>query len=132
MSGLGSGAFMDEEKIQKLKNLRDKFRSLAPKERETLSVCFLKVKLGVNNEQELKNMKVFLGDFRVSLKPENLDNLINYMHSKSHSLPAFIAMEDSITEIEAMESGSLRKSSLPDYDVDQVETIREKFSPVKK
>lgn len=123
---------MNEEKIQKLKNLREKFRSLAPKEREALSVCFLKVKLGVNSEQELKNTKSFLGDFRISLKPENLDNLINYIHSKSHSLPAFIAMEDSITEIEALESQTLRHNILPDYDVDKVETIRDRISPIKK
>lgn len=123
---------MNEEKIQKLKALRDKFRSLAPKEREALSVCFLKVKLGVNNDQELINMKTFLGDFKISLRPENMDNLINYIHSKSHSLPAFIAMEDSVTEIDAMESQTFRTSILPEYNVDEVETIREKLSPIKK
>lgn len=124
---------MNDEKIQKLKGLREKFRSLAPREREALSVCFLKVKLGVNNDQELINMKTFLGDFRISLRPENLDNLINYIHSKSHSLPAFIAMEDSVTEIDAMESSqSLRQNILPGYNVDEVETIREKLPPMKR
>lgn len=124
---------MNEERIQKLKALREKFRSLAPKEREALSVCFLKVKLGVNNDQELIKMQTFLGDFRISLKPENLDNLINYIHSKTHSLPAFIAMEDSVTEIDAVESSqSFSQNILPAYNVDEVETIREKLPPMKR
>lgn len=94
-------------------------------------MCFLKVKLEVHSDQEFKSVKDFLGDFKISFTPENLDLLINYFHSKSNTLPAFLAMEDSITEIESSESKKIDRNILPSYDVDEVETIRDKIPHFK-
>lgn len=115
---------MTDVREEKLKILKQKFKSLSMMEREQVSVCFLKVKLGVNNPDELRIVKQFLGDIVVTMSPDNLDHVITYLHSDSLTLPEFIAMEESLTEIEA-------KSGLPSYNAEDVDTLREAIKPFK-
>lgn len=118
---------MDVKNVQKIKVLKEEFLSLSRKEREQISVSFLKVKLGVNSPDELKLVKNFLGGFVMELTSENLDHMINYLHSKAHTMPEFIALEDSITEIQKM----TKTSDLPDYNALDAETIKDNIKPFK-
>lgn len=118
---------MDVKNVQKIKELKEKFLSLTRKQREQVSVSFLKVKLGVNSPEELKTVTDFLDGFTMELTAENLDHMINYLHSKAHTLPEFIALEDSITEIQK----AIKENDLPDYDPLEAETIRDEVKPIK-
>jgi len=122
------GISMKDEHIQQLKSLKAKFQKLKAKDRENLSVCFLKFKLGVHNTDESQTVKKFLGEFKMEINPENLDSMINYLHSQAHTLPEFIAMEDSITDIEK----EITQSELPIYNPDEVDTLKEGVRPFKK
>lgn len=120
--------------VERLKSLKKRFRSLPRKEREGLSVCFLKVKLAVNSGEELKQVKEFLGDFRVRMNEDNLDHLINYLHAEKHSLPEFIALEESITEYEIeefVEAGRAAAPGLKPYDAAEIDTLREPAKPFR-
>ncbi|EKD51316.1 MAG: hypothetical protein ACD_62C00286G0005 [uncultured bacterium] len=121
---------MDEKHLQQIKSLKDKFRSLSPKKREAVSVCFLKTKLGVHTPGEFKQVQDFLGDCNVEMVPENLDKMINYLHSESHSLPEFIALEDSLNNID-LERRATQQFTLPRYNPDDVETLTEDVQPGK-
>lgn len=112
---------MKPEHVQMLKALKDKFKGLKPKERENLSVCFLKVKLGVHNPDEYDLVVNFLDTFRMQINVENMDKMITYLHSESHTLPEFIAMEDSVAGLDEEPTGP----ELPIYNPDEVETVKE-------
>lgn len=123
---------MTDERFQKLKIIKEKFRSLEPKEREHISVCFLKVKLGVHGVSEMARVREFLGALNVNLEPENLDQFITYLHSESGTLPEFIAMEESLTQIEKSLAEVTAKAKMPNYEEDNVETLREAQKPFLK
>ena len=120
---------MTDERLQKLKILKDRFRSLDAKEREHVSICFLKVKLGVHGSAEMAVVREFLGSLNVNLEPENLDLFIGYLHSEAGTLPEFIAMEESLTQIEKSLAETTAKTKMPDYEEDSVETLREGQKP---
>jgi len=125
---------MKESLIHRIKSLKEQFRSLEAKDRESLSVCFLKAKLGVHNQNELKAVRKFLGSFRMQMSEDNLDRMINYLHSESHTLPEFIAMEESMTDIEVdlmVDTENDIGSDLPDYNADDVDTLTETIKPFK-
>lgn len=65
----------------------------------------------------------------MDLVPENLESMINYLHSEEHSLPEFIALEDSLNNIEA--HIKTNKANIPPYNPDEVETLREGVKPFK-
>lgn len=123
---------MTDERYQKLKIIKDKFRCLDPKEREHVSVCFLKVKLGVNGASEIATVREFLGALNVNLEPDNLDQFITYLHSEAGTLPEFIAMEESLTQIEKSLADVTAKTEMPHYEEDKVETLREAQKPFLK
>lgn len=112
--------------------IKDKFRSLAIKERENISVCFLKVKLGVHGIAEIAAVRDFLGPLNVNLEPENLDQFITFLHSEVGTLPEFIAMEESLTQIEKNLAEVTVKSKMPNYVEDEVETLRDGQKPFFK
>jgi hypothetical protein len=122
---------MSEAQIQRLKKLKSIFRKLPAKKREALGISFLKVKLRVHATIDLNNIKEFLGDFHISFVPENLDNMINFLHSEENTLPEFIAMEDSLNHIEVNISTTTDKKGLPTYDPDNVETLKDGVKPFK-
>lgn len=123
---------MTDERLQKLKVVKEKFRSLNAKEREHVSVCFLKVKLGVHGASEMATVRGFLGALNVNLEPENLDQFITYLHSEAGTLPEFIAMEESLTQIEKSLADVTAKTKMPDYEEDNIETLREAQKPFLK
>ncbi|MCP5464255.1 MAG: hypothetical protein H7A33_04430 [Deltaproteobacteria bacterium] len=131
---------MKQTQIQQLKDLKKKFREQQPKKRENLGVCFLKLKLGVHNEKEKQVVLNFLADFRMTLTEDNLDAVMNYLHSEDHSLPEFIAMEESLHDADAIgrlsayskeEVDTLKNSKpkLPEYKEEDLETLRDPIAP---
>jgi hypothetical protein len=123
---------MSNPKFQKMRALKDKFRQMSAKEREIISVCFLKAKLEVNSDDEMKQVKDFLADFTINLSSENLDHIINYLHSTSDKLPEFLAMEDSLSEMDTLnEARNFEKPILPEYNKEEAETLKEEEPPIK-
>lgn len=111
---------------QELRELKERFRALSGKDREQLSVSFLKVKLGVNSDSEIKLVKAFIGSSHIEINAEHLDHLITYLHSELSSLPEFFAMEDSLDE-EVTEKTF--KPILPHYNADEVDTLKDGKKP---
>jgi hypothetical protein len=123
---------MTDERLQKLKVLKEKFRSLNSKEREHVGICFLKVKLGVHGASEMAMVRGFLGALNINLEPDNLDQFITYLHSEEGTLPEFIAMEESLTQIEKSLADVTAKTQMPGYEEDSIETLREAQKPFLK
>ena len=120
-------AVMTEKQRQKLSGLKTKFKALPPKKREHLGVCFLKVQLGVHDPQEFGTLIDFLDGFDMDIVPENLDSMISYFHADTHTLPEFIALEASISNITIPNFSP--SHILPTYDPDNVETLKEGVKP---
>lgn len=112
---------MSSDRIIELKALKEKFKSLTSKERESLGVSLLKVKLGVHAPAELSAVRDFFGPFKIDYTPENLDHIIEYFHSTDQSLPEFFALEDSLSQT--------TDSELSPYSEEDVETLKDKHKP---
>lgn len=91
-------------------DLRKKFRSLPAKSREEISVCLLKVNLGVHHDKELRKVKDFVGDVPVALVSGELEGFIEFMHSTKNDRPDV-------------------QQNMSAYKADEVETLREEVSP---
>lgn len=115
---------MNDDQLNQLKNLKQKFRTFSSQERQQLGVSLLKMKLGVHQPQEAQQVFDFLGQFHMRVTVDNLDLLMNYLHSEDHSLPEFLAMEDSL-------HFSQSDMALPSYQEDEVETLKEPLPPFK-
>lgn len=113
---------MTDAKIQQLKHLKQKFWKLDSKQRESLNVCFLKCKLGVQNAREQKRVKEFVGEYPIEMNEKSVDHVINFFHSEDHSLPEFLSMEDSIKQVDTMK---INPKDLPMYDMEDVDTLKE-------
>lgn len=118
---------MNQEKIQKLKKLKDNFQELSRKDRESIGVCFLKVKLGVHQPEEFDRVMAFLGDLEFEINSANLDSVMNFLHSTTHSLPEFLALEESLNDI----GRHVTSDVLPPYNPDDAETLKEGIKPFK-
>lgn len=118
---------MNQDTIQQLKDLKSKFKALDGKQREQVGVCFLKLKLGVHSPEEFEIVAQFLGDFDLDYNAENLDSMMNYLHAKDHSLPEFIAMEESMTDIDK----KIAEKGMASYSPEEAETLKEGVKPFK-
>lgn len=118
---------MSQNQVAKIKELKEKFKEMPAKEREKTGICFLKVKLGVHHPEEFEVVIKFLDDFDMDITPENLDAMMNYLHSTSQKLPEFIALEDSLTDIKQ----DSKKTGLSDYNADEAETLKEGVKPFR-
>ncbi|MBF0105551.1 MAG: hypothetical protein HQM16_09530 [Deltaproteobacteria bacterium] len=123
---------MKKPQIDQLKDLKQHFKSLSPKDREAISICFLKVKLGVHHPDDFDVVTDFLKNFDIEINPDNLDGMMNYFHSSTQSLPEFLALEDSMSDIK---TGKIKVTAagagLADYNPDDVETLKEEQKPLK-
>ena len=113
---------MTDARIQQLKLLKQKFWKLGSKERESLNVCFLKCKLGVQNAREQKRVKEFVEDYPLEMNEKSVDHVINFFNAEDHTLPEFLSMEDSIKQVDTMK---IDPKDLPMYDLEDVDTLKE-------
>lgn len=104
---------MADQIQEQLKELKKRFRALTPKSREDLSVCLLKINLGVNHDKELQKVKDFIGDAPVHLAAGELDAFIEFMHSDSVRPPRL----------------TQKAADLQPYREDEVETLRDEIRP---
>lgn len=118
---------MTQSRIDKLKLLKDKFKALGRTQREAIGVCFLKLKLGVHSPEEFEKVMHFLDGFEFEINTANLDAIMNYLHSESHTLPEFMALEESLTDIRE----KLSSNAMPSYNADEAVTLKEGVKPFK-
>lgn len=121
---------MDDAQKQLLKDVKTRFRSLEPKERERIGIALLKVNLGVNNPDEKLVVENFLSGLPLELRTGKLDPLLNYLHSTHASPPEFSGWfaPGSVSEVSA--SGLSGNTPLPEYREDEVDTLKEPLRPL--
>lgn len=121
---------MKQEYKDQLRRLKKKFQGLAGKTREDLSVCLLKLNLGVQSDPELARVKDFLEGFPLQLAPAKLDTFIDFLHSDSTQSPELIVFEGTVTKVE-LNDPETTGQKLNKYREDEVETLRDRIKPFK-
>lgn len=114
---------------KKLHELKKSFRELDKTKRAGLSQAMHKINLGVQNEGDLNLVKKFLGTFPVELKKHKLENLMAFLHADDEAKPEEYLSQDSLTEISVSIS---TKDSLPEYNEDDVDTLKDDIQPFPK
>ena len=118
--------FLQQTFKAQLKKLKHKFDKLATKHKETLGICFLKINLGVQSADDLKQAQDFLENFPLKLKPGSLDVFMDFLHhQQSTKAHFFIKLSKKRGETESQ----ITLEKLPEYQEDQVDTLKE---PKKK
>lgn len=120
---------VDPTKIEKLKDVKDRFRALTAKEREGLSIALLKVNLGVNSPDDMRHVQAFLDGLPMDLGVGKLDPFMNFLHSTSNISPPEFSGWFARDEVKKDLSVTEKKIDLPPYVEDDVETLRDEVHP---
>ena len=123
---------VDPAKIEKLKEVKERFRALVAKEREGLSIALLKVNLGVNSPDDMRHVKAFLDGLPMELNVGKLDPFMNFLHSTSNISPPEFSGWFARDEVKKDPSVTDKKIDLPPYVEDDVETLRDEVSPFER
>jgi hypothetical protein len=133
---------MTEAVIKAVKNLKERYQTLPKKERENLSVALLKCNLGVSTTEETAAVKLFLADFPLTLVAGELDDFLSFLHAKDTSLPQHLPLSGGVVtlppyenaDVDTLETSrnTLRGESLPSYNEEEVDTLRDPLKPFKE
>ncbi len=97
-----------EERIRQLKK---QFWELKRRERENLSVCFLKCNLGVATPADSQTVLTFLKGFPLILEAGRLEGWMAFLHERAEIMPKDLPLP-------------VNFSSLADYDAEDLETLK--------
>jgi hypothetical protein len=122
---------MKQKYKEQLRSLKKKFQALPGKSREDLSVCLLKLNLGVQSDPELMRVKDFLEGFPLQLAPAKLDIFIDFLHSDTTQPPEIVVFEGTVTKVD-LNNPEMTGKKLSRYREDEVETLKDKIRPFKR
>lgn len=133
---------MTEAVIKAVKSLKERYRALSKKDREGLGVALLKCNLGVSTTDEIASVRQFLADFPLALTAGELDDFLTFLHAKDTSLPIHLPLTDGAVTLPPYESAdvdtletarnAIRDTGLPDYNDEEIDTLREPLKPFKE